>query len=45
MIASLVNQIILGKLTYLLVTTSRPDLKTGIDKYIADNDLTIDKTK
>ncbi|MDF2844786.1 MAG: hypothetical protein K0R00_3212 [Herbinix sp.] len=45
MVAYLVNQIILGKLTYLQVITSKPELKEGIDKYITDNELTIDKTK
>jgi hypothetical protein len=43
MIAYLVNQIILGKLTYLEVTTTRPDLKDKIDTYIADKSLIIDK--
>lgn len=44
MAAYLVNQIILGKLTYQQVVTKRPDLKTAIDQYITDNDLEIDKT-
>ena len=43
----LVNQILLGALTYQLIITKRPDLKEKIDKYIKDNDLEkyIDKTK
>lgn len=44
MIAYLVNQIILGKLTYNEVVTARPDLKSKIDDYIDDKGLTIDKT-
>lgn len=45
MIAYLVNQIIIGNLTYLQVTTKRPDLKEGIDNYISTNNVEIDKTK
>jgi hypothetical protein len=44
MVAYLVNQIILGKLTYQEVVTARPELKTKIDAYIADKNLTIDTT-
>jgi hypothetical protein len=40
----LVNQIVLGALTYQEVITARPDLKTKIDAYIAEKNLTIDKT-
>jgi hypothetical protein len=45
MIAYLVNQIVLGKLTYLQVVTSKPDLKEGIDNYITAKELAVDKTK
>lgn len=43
----LVNQILLGKLTYQEIIIKRPDLQAGIDKYIEDHDLEnyIDKTK
>lgn len=46
MIAYLVNQILLGKLTYQTVVTKRPDLKEQIDLYILENDLenSIDKS-
>lgn len=44
MIAYLVNQIVLGNLTYIEVTTKRPDLKDRIDVYITDKQLNIDKT-
>lgn len=44
MVAYLVNQIVLGNLTYIEVTTKRPDLKARIDTYIADKNLNIDKT-
>ena len=47
MIAYLVNQILMGKLTYQDIVTARPDLKDKIDKYISDKGLedVIDKTK
>lgn len=35
----LVNQMVMGRLTYAEVVTARPDLKEGIDKYISDNNL------
>lgn len=43
----LVNQILLGHLTYQEIITKRPKYQTGIDKYIEDHDLEryIDKTK
>jgi hypothetical protein len=43
----LVNQIILGALTYLQVVTKKPELKTQIDQYIIEKGLedVIDKTK
>lgn len=44
MAAYLVNQIIMGKLTYKEVITARPDLQGKIDTYVADNNLTIDKS-
>lgn len=44
MIAYLVNQIILGNLTYQEIITKRPDLKDGIDQYITEKGLSIDKT-
>lgn len=44
MVAYLVNQIILDKLTYKEVITARPDLQAKIDTYIIDHQLTIDKT-
>ena len=44
MVAYLVNQIVLGNLTYIEVTTKRPDLKNKIDAYIAEKNLNIDKT-
>jgi hypothetical protein len=40
----LVNQIVMGNLTYQEVITKRPDLKAQIDAYIAEKNLTIDKT-
>lgn len=43
MIAYLVNQIVLGNLTYNEVITKRPDLKTKIDTYIETHNITIDK--
>lgn len=44
MIAYLVNEIILGKLTYQEIVTKRTDLKDRIDTYITQHNLTIDKT-
>ena len=44
MVAYLVNEIVLGDLTYQDVVTKRPDLKDRIDTYIAQHNLTIDKT-
>lgn len=44
MVAYLVNQIILGKLTYQEVITAKPDLQAKIDAYLAEKDLVIDKT-
>lgn len=43
----LVNQILLGTLTYQEIVTKRPDLKEKVDKYIEDKGLedVIDKTK
>jgi hypothetical protein len=43
MVAYLVNQIILGKLTYLEVTTARSDLRDKIDTYIEDKSLIINE--
>lgn len=47
MIAYLVNQILLGALTYQEIITKRPDLQARIDQYIIDKGLEnqIDKTK
>jgi hypothetical protein len=47
MVAYLVNQILLGNLTYQEVITKRPDLKDKIDTYIVDKGLEnqIDKSK
>lgn len=42
MIAYLVNQIMIGKLTYNQVITKRADLKEAIDTYITDQELDID---
>lgn len=42
MVAYLVNQMVLGKLTYKEVITARSDLQAKIDAYIADKGLTID---
>ena len=39
MIPYLVNQILMGKLTYHEIVTARPDLKDKIDKYISDKGL------
>lgn len=44
MIAYLVNQIVLGKLTYMKVVKARPDLQGKIDTYIDEKGLAIDKT-
>lgn len=44
MVVYLVNQIILGKLTYSEIVIARPDLKSKIDDYIDNKGLTIDKT-
>ena len=44
MIAYLVNQIIIGNLTYLQVVTAKPQYQAAIDKYIADNNIEIDKS-
>ena len=41
----LVNQMLLGALTYQEVVTARPDLKIAIDAYIEEKNLDIDKTK
>lgn len=41
MVAYLVNQIILGQLTYNDVVNKRPDMKAKIDKYIIDNNISI----
>jgi hypothetical protein len=43
MAAYLVNQIVLGKLTYQEVITARSDLKTKVDTYIEEKALIIDK--
>lgn len=44
MIAYLANQIIVGNLTYIELTTARPDLQAKLDAYIVAKNLTIDKT-
>jgi hypothetical protein len=49
MVPYLVNQMVIGKLTYQEVITSptisaKPALATQIDNYIAEKNLTIDKT-
>jgi hypothetical protein len=44
MVAYLVNQIVLGKLKYLEVVTAKPQYKAGIDAYIEEKGLVIDKT-
>jgi hypothetical protein len=41
----LVNQIVIGKLTYLEVVAAKPELKDQIDAYITEKELNIDKTK
>ncbi len=43
MAAYLVNQIILGKLTYQEVVAARPDLQAKIDTYVQDKGIAIDK--
>lgn len=43
-VAYLVNQIVLGKLTYSDVVAKRPDLIDSIDTYILENNINIDKT-
>jgi hypothetical protein len=43
MVAYLVNQIVLGNLTYKEVITRRPDLQSKIDAYILDKGISIDK--
>jgi hypothetical protein len=40
----LVNQIILGKLTYKEIVAARPELQEQADKYIEKKGLIIDKT-
>lgn len=42
MAAYLVNQIVLGKLTYKEVITARSDLQAKVDAYISEKDLKID---
>lgn len=44
MVAYLVNQIAMKKLTYKQVITARSDLQDKIDTYILDKNLDIDKT-
>jgi hypothetical protein len=41
----LVNQIVLGALTYQEVVTAKPELKTDMDTYIKEKGIVIDKTK
>lgn len=41
MVAYLVNQIVIGKLTYSEVVTARQDLKVRIDDYISEKNLPI----
>ena len=43
MIAYLVNQIIIGKITYLQIVNARLDLKDRLDTYITANDIKIDE--
>jgi len=47
MVAYLVNQILLGNLTYKEVINKRPDLQAKIDAYITEKGLDnqIDKTE
>ncbi len=45
MVRYLVNQIVIGKLSYLQVVSARPDMQEEIDNYIAEKQLYIDKTK
>ena len=40
----LVTNIVLGKVTYLEVVTSRPDLKDAVDAYIEQQGIEVDKT-
>lgn len=40
----LVNQIVLGNLTYLEVIAKKPTLQPQIDSYIDEKGLTINKT-
>ena len=44
MVAYLVNQIILGNLTYRQIVTAKPELKAKSDAYIDEKELPIDKT-
>ena len=44
MIAYLVNQIIMNRLTYEEIVTKRPDLKLALDLYIESHGIEIDKT-
>ena len=41
MIGYLINQILMGKLTYQRIVKARPDLKSAMDQYIRDNDLEV----
>ena len=41
----LVRNIVLGKVTYLEVIESKPELKEQIDYYIDQQNLDVDKTK
>lgn len=43
MIEYLVNQIVIGKLSYTQITTTRMDLKELIDEYIINNNIQINK--
>lgn len=45
MVAYLVNQIVIGKLTYQQVITAKQELKEQIDTYIVVKGLVIDTTK
>lgn len=45
LIKYLVNQILLGALTYQEIIISKPEYKVGIDAYIEEKNLDIDKTK
>jgi hypothetical protein len=44
MIVYLVNQMVIGKLTYDEVASKRPDLKSAIDQYINENSITLGTT-